>query len=124
MAVSATYVVAPMLAAAEGVVLFPARMTGEASFGNLLGGFVLEGDDLRRIAFFDVRLAWSMTRLTTGPLVFPTAQAAELGVRSRSEVSELIFVAVFAGFTADVLVVSRCGLDREVTGNDPHGERE
>ena len=73
MTVRATDVVAPMLAAAKRVVLLPARMTGETGFGDLLGRFVFKRDYLRRIAFLAVRLAWSMTRLTAGHLVFPTA---------------------------------------------------
>src|SRR5689334_7736136 len=105
MAISATDVVAPVFAAAEVVVLFATGVAGQAGFGDLLGGLVLERDDLRRVPFRDVLLAWSMTRLTASHLAFPTRQTAELRVGSRLEVLELILVAVLACLAADVLVV-------------------
>ena len=78
MTICATDVVAPVFATTEVIVLFSSRMTRQAGFRDLLCGLVFEGDDLRRIAFLDVRLAWSMTCFTSGYLVFPTAQIAKL----------------------------------------------
>ena len=98
-------------------------MAAQASFGNLLGGFVFERDDFGRIAFRDVGLAWSMTRLTSGHLVFPTAQISELRVGSRNKILELILVAVFARFAADVLILIGGSLSGEITGNGPRSER-
>ena len=51
-----------------------------------------------------MRLAWSMTRLTTGHLVFPTGQTAEFRVGRRRKIPELIFMTVFACFASDVVV--------------------
>ena len=102
MAVSATDVVAPVLAATEVVVFFLAGVAGQTRLRSFFRRFVLEGNDLRRIAFFSVGLAWAMTRLASGHLVFPTANLDELSMRSMGERFELIFVAVFAGFAADV----------------------
>jgi len=78
-AVRASDIVAPVFAAAEVIVLFLARMTGKTSLRDLLGCFVLERNDLRRIAFFRVGLAWSMAGLAAGHLLFPTAEHAEFG---------------------------------------------
>jgi len=46
--------------------------------------------------------AWTMARLATRHLVFPTGEPRELSVRSMREVFELIFVAVFTSLTADI----------------------
>jgi len=73
MTVSATDVVAPVFATAEVVVLFAPGVARQTGFRDLLGRLVLERDDLRRIAFRYVLLAWSMTCLTASHLVFPTA---------------------------------------------------
>lgn len=73
MAVSAADVIPPMFATSEVVMFFLAGMTGQASFGNLLGRFVLEGDYLRRISFRNVRQAGTVTRLTPGDLAFPAS---------------------------------------------------
>ena len=107
--VSATDVVAPVLAAPEVVVFFPASMTGQTRFRDLFRRFVFERDDLLRIAFFTVRLAWTMTRLATRHLLLPTGKRGELRVRSVREGFELIFVAVFTSGAADVVfrLVSR-----------------
>ena len=72
MAIGATNNVAPVFAAAEVVMLFPAGMTGKTSLRYCLGRFILERNDLRWIALFDVGLAWTVARLTTGHLSFPT----------------------------------------------------
>ena len=78
--IGATDVIAPVLAAAEVIVLFFPGVTRQTRLGDLFRRFVFERDDLLRIAFFAVRLAWSMTRLATRHLVFPTADLYELRV--------------------------------------------
>jgi hypothetical protein len=65
------YVVAPVFAAAKIIVLFLAGMTGETSFRDGLRRFVFEGNYLSGIAFFNVGLAWPMTRFATSYLSFP-----------------------------------------------------
>jgi hypothetical protein len=113
MAVDTADIVAPMLAAPEVVVLFPSRVTAKTGFGSFLRRLAFERNDLLRIAFFDVRFAWTMTRLTASHFVAPTADLRELRVRRVRESLELIFVAVFAGIASDVVVFvvgSRLGL--------------
>ena len=80
MTVSATDVVAPVFAAAEVVVLFSSRVAAQAGFGDLFRRFVLERNDLGRIAFLHVGLAWSMTGFAPGHFLFPTLQAAKFCV--------------------------------------------
>ena len=73
MTVCAAYIVAPVLATSEIIVLFLAGMTGKTGLRDCLGGFVLERNDLRRIAVFYVGLAGTVARLTTSNLSFPAA---------------------------------------------------
>ena len=80
MTIGATDIVAPVFASTEVVMLFLARVTSQTDLGYLLGRHRLERHDFSRIAFLNMRLAWSMTRLTTGNLVLPTAHADELRV--------------------------------------------
>lgn len=108
MAVSATDVIAPMLAAAEVVVFFPAGVAAQTRFGDLFRRFVLERDDLLGIAFFRVCFAWTMARLATRHFVFPTADLDELRVGGMGEGFELIFVTVFTSVTADVVIRLVC----------------
>ena len=68
-------VVAPVLTTPEIVVLFLARVARETSLGNFFRRFVLERNDLCRIAFFRVSLARAMTGLTPRNLSFPTADS-------------------------------------------------
>ena len=112
MTVGAADIVAPVFAAAEVVVFFAARVAAETGFGNLFRRFVFEGDDLRWVAFFDVRFAGAVTRLATSHFLFPARELREFGVRSVREGFELVFVTVFACFAADVVfaVVVRPGL--------------
>lgn len=70
-----------MLAAAKVVVFLFAGMTAQTSFRDLFRRFVLERDDLFRVAFFTVRLAWSMTGLAACYLLFPTGELYELRMR-------------------------------------------
>ena len=72
MTVSAADVVAPVLAATEVIVLFLARMTGQTSLGVCLGRFVLEGNDLGRIALCNVGLAWPTLRKAIRRRSFPS----------------------------------------------------
>ena len=106
MTVSATDVVAPVLAATEVIVFLSAGVTAQTRLRGFLRRLVLERNDLLRIAFFDVRLTWTMTRLAAGYFVFPTAKSCEVSMRSVRECFELIFVAIFTGLTAYVLVAN------------------
>ena len=71
--ISTPDVVAPMLAAAEVVVLFFSCVAGQTGFRSFFGRFVFERNDLRRIAFFRVGLAWPVTGFATRYFAFPTA---------------------------------------------------
>ncbi len=115
MAVSATDIVAPVLAAAKVVVFLSTGMTAQTRFGRFFRRLVFERNDLLRVAFFDVGLAWTMARLATRHLFFPTGKLRELSVRGVREVFELIFVTIFTDLTADV--VARLGL-RELSRTD------
>ena len=78
MAVDTTDVIAPVLAAAEVIVLFFSCVTGKTGFRNFFWCFVLKGDDLLRITFFGVRLTWSMTGFAPRHLLVPTTNLSEL----------------------------------------------
>ena len=80
--VGAADVVAPVFTAAEVIVLFLTRVTGQTRLGRFLCRLALEGNDLLRIALFDVRPAWTVTRLAAGHFVFPTRNFGELRVGS------------------------------------------
>ncbi len=71
MAVSATDVVAPVLAASKVVMFLSARVAAQARFRDLFGSFVFEGDDLLRIAFLTVGFAWTVAGFATGHLLLP-----------------------------------------------------
>jgi len=103
MAIDTTDVVAPVFTATEVVVLLSARVTAQTGFRNFFWRLVLERNDLRGIAFCNVGLAWSMARLAARRFLFPTAKLYELSMRSMRKGFELIFVAVFTCFTADVV---------------------
>ena len=98
-----------MFAAPEVVAFLFAGMAGKTRLGNLFGRFILERDDLRRVTFFHVGLAWSMTRFAASHFPFPTAETGETRVRSVREGFELILVAGLTSFTADVITVGRSG---------------
>ena len=53
-------VVTPVLSAAKIVVFLSAGVTSQTGLRALLRRHVFEGNDLRRITFFDVCLAWTM----------------------------------------------------------------
>ena len=105
MAIGTTDIVAPVFTAAKVVVLFSSRMAGQTSFGNLLGRFVLEGNDLCRVTFGYVVLAWSVTRFTAGYFVFPATEIAQFGMGSRNKILELVFMAVLTRFASYILIV-------------------
>jgi len=112
--IDAADVVAPVFTATEVVVLFPAGVAGETSLRSILRVLGLKReDDFFRIAFFRVRLAWSMTRFAPGNAYLPTSESRQPRVRSVFEVFELFLVAGLADVAADVivtLVLRRLGL--------------
>lgn len=109
--IGAANIVAPVFAPTKVVALLFARMAGETGFRSFFRRFVLERNNLCRIAFGDVVLAGAMTRFTTRHLVFPTADFGQLSVRCVRVGFELIFVTVFAGVAADVTRVVSIGDD-------------
>ena len=82
MAIRTTNVVTPVFATAEVVVLLSARVTGQTRLRDFLGRLVFEGNDLLRIAFLNMGLAWTMTRLTARYLLFPATDLRKLRVGS------------------------------------------
>ena len=82
MTVSAADVVAPVFAATEVIVFLFAGVTAQTRLGSFLRRLVLEGNDLLRIALFDVGFAGTVTRFAAGHLVFPTREFCKLGVGS------------------------------------------
>jgi len=56
-------VVPPVFSAPEIVPLLFARVTKKAGFGDLFGALIFERNNLARIAFCDVGLAWAVTGL-------------------------------------------------------------
>jgi hypothetical protein len=108
-----------MFAAPEVVAFLFARVAGKTRLGNLFGRFIFERDDLRRVTFCHVGLAWSMTRLATCHFLFPTVDFGETGVRSMRERFELILVTVFASLAADVVIVGRRRRRSVNRGNAP-----
>ena len=130
--VSATDVVAPVLAAPEVVVFLFPRMTPQTCFRDLFRRFVLERDDLLRIPFLAVRLPWTMTRLAASHLLFPTGQLCQLRMRGVGKILELIFVAVFTSIAAHIifrLIFRDCDLAllcrlRRCAGSQPNSRRD
>ena len=109
MAISATDVVAPVLAASKVVMFLFAGVAAQARFRDLFRSFIFEGDDLFRIAFLTVGFAWTMAGFATGHLIFPAADFDELSVGSLRKRFELIFVAILASVaTYVVLSFVRC----------------
>ena len=119
MTIGAADTVTKVFAAPEVIAFLFARMAGQAGFGDFLPGLVFERDDLRRVAFFQVGLAWSMTRFAAGYFFFPTADFGEAGVRSMREGLELILVTIFARLAADVITIGRRGPRAISRGNAP-----
>ncbi len=119
MTIRTAYTVAKMFAASEVVAFLFARMAGKTRLGNFFGRFILERDDLRRVTFFHVGLAWSMTRFAARHFLFPTADVGETGVGSMRERFELILVTVLASIAADVIIVGPRGRRSVHRGNAP-----
>ena len=105
--VRAPDIIAPVFTTTEIVVLLFPGVTGKTSLSNRLGRFVLERNDLRRVAVFYVRFAGAVTRLTTSNFSLPTADGGEFSMRRVREGFELIFVAILAGIATHVAGVSR-----------------
>jgi hypothetical protein len=104
MAIGTSYVVAPMLTAAEVVMFLFSCVAGKTSLRRLFRRFSLEGYDFLRIAFFGVSFARTVTRLATRHLSFPTAYSRQPRMRGVREGFELIFMAVFACFATNILI--------------------
>src|SRR6185369_4978677 len=103
-AVGACYVVAPVFAAFEIIVLFFAGVAFQAAFGDLLRRFVCECPNLGFVsAAFHVRLAGSVTRFAALLLSFP-AGLLQLGVRRLHEALVLCLVTGLASFAANVIL--------------------
>ena len=103
MAVSATDVVAPVLAASKVVMFLSARVAAQARFRDLFRSFIFEGDDLLRIAFLTVGFAWTMAGFATGHFLLPTADLDELSVGSLRERFELVLVTILASVATYVI---------------------
>ena len=108
MAVSTADVVPPMLSPTEVVPLFFAGVTRQTGLGCFLRAFVLERNDLGRIAFGNMVLAGTVTRFASRYLVFPTAHLGKLSVRGVGIGFELIFMTVLARIAANIVSVARC----------------
>ena len=103
MTIDTTNIITPVLAAPEVVVLFLARVTGKTGFGNVLGRFAFEGNDLLGISLFSVRFTWAMAGFAPSHLIFPAAYVGKLRVGRVRERLELILMAVLTNLTADVI---------------------
>ena len=118
MTVGAANVIAPVFTAAEVVAFLPPGVASETCFRYFLGRSVLKGDDLLRIAFFQVGLARSMASFTAGYLIFPTIYLSQARMRGVQKRLELILVTIFTGFAAYVVLavgareIPRCQLER------------
>ena len=108
MTVCTANVVAPVFTSTEVIALFFACVAGKTSLGRFLRAFVLERNDLGRIAFGNMILAGTVTGFASRYLVFPTANLGKLSVRGVGIGFELIFVTVFAGVAANIVSVARC----------------
>lgn len=103
--IRAADVVAPVFAAPEVIPFLFAGMTGQARLGDFLRRLVLEGYYFCRVTLFKVSFPRSVTCFATRDFLFPTADLGERGVGGNGKGFELILVAVFAGFAADVIVI-------------------
>jgi hypothetical protein len=105
-AIDTANIITPVLAPAEVVSLFLARMAGKAGLRGVFRRLVLERNYLERIAFSDMVLTRAMTRFTAGDLALPTTNGGKSGVRRVRKGFELIFVTVFTCVAADVTRVA------------------
>jgi hypothetical protein len=79
--IGASDIVPPVFPTTEVIALLLARVAAKTRFGGFFRRLVFERNDFCGIAFGDVVLARTVTRLTTGDLAFPTANPGQLGVR-------------------------------------------
>lgn len=108
MAVGASYVVAPVVAAAEIIVVFLAGVTRKASFGRRFRIHLEENLDLSLVsAAINVGLSRAVTRFAADHLSLPGRYRAELSVFGHRYPIELRLVTTSAGFAADVVVLYR-----------------
>ena len=105
-AIGAANVIAPVFATTEVVPLFLTRMAAKTGLSYLFRRFVRELNNLGLIAFCDVVLTRTMTSFAAGDLALPAADLRKRGMGGVRVRFELVFVAVFAGFAADVTRVS------------------
>ena len=108
MTIGASDVVAPVFSSSEVISFLFACMASKARFRDFLRRFILERYDFCRVSFLNVSFSWPMTCLTSCNFVFPTIDFGETGVGSMGERLELVFVAVFASVTADIITIE-CG---------------
>lgn len=104
-AISAADVVAPVLAAAEVIMLFLTSVARQTGLSSFFRRFILKGNDLSCVALGDVVLARAMAGFATSHFPLPTANRRKLGMRSVRVSLELIFVAVLASVAADVVII-------------------
>ena len=114
MTIGASDVVAPVFSSSEVVSFLFACVASKARLRDFLRRFILERYDFCRVSFLDMSFSWPMTCLTSCDFVFPTIDFGETGVGSMGERLELVVMAVFAGFTANIITVERGGA--QVTG--------
>lgn len=101
-----------MFTTLEVVAFLFAGMTGETRVGSFLRRLVLERDNLRRISFGYVGLAWPVAGFTTSDFALPAVYRRKLRVRRMRVGFEHILVAIFAGFAANVIFCAvACRLD-------------
>ncbi len=103
MAIHAPNVIAPVLTAAEIIVIFFSGVTTKTRFRCLFRRLRLEGNNLLRIAFFEMRLAGSMTRLATRDLSLPAVVTGKACVGCMRERFKLVFVTILTSLTAHVI---------------------
>ena len=109
-------IIPPVFATTKVVPLFLARMAAKTGLSRFFRRFVLERNDLCRIAFCYVVLTRTMTRFAAGDLALPTANLGQLGVRCMRVCFELILVTVLAGIAADVSRIVSAGDGRHGLG--------
>src|SRR4029078_3384056 len=112
MAVSTANVVPTVFTTSQVVALFPAGVTGQTRLRDLLRRFVLKPNDLCRVAFLVVKLAGTMTSLTSCNLILPAGDAREVCVRGYRERFKLIFMAVFTSVATNIIrIIWICRFD-------------
>jgi hypothetical protein len=117
MTIDAADVISPVLASPKIVVLFSTGMTTKTGLRDFFRRFVLERNDLLRIAFREVSFARSMTGLTASHFSFPATEFSEVEVGCVGECLELVLVAVFTSIASHVIFITVvCGFGLEELG--------